>query len=67
MYHRLSYKSTESSMVLDQAETVQKNRYASGDLLIAEKLTVRFDHDSSELHSTFNIAQLNPIGLDGWI
>lgn len=27
-----------------------KNRYASSDLLTAEKLTVRFDHDTTDLH-----------------
>lgn len=42
-----------------------KNRYASGDLLTAEKLTVRFDHDSSGLHISgeyYNKARQEPKG-----
>lgn len=42
-----------------------KNRYASSDLLTAEKLTVRFDHDSTDLHISgeyYNKARQEPSG-----
>ena len=42
-----------------------KNRYTSSDLLTAEKLTVRFDHDSSDLHISgeyYNKARQEPSG-----
>lgn len=42
-----------------------KNRYSSSDLLTAEKLTVRFDHDSSDLHISgefYNKARQEPNG-----
>lgn len=42
-----------------------KNRYSSNDLLTAEKLTVRFDHDSNDLHISgeyYNKARQEPSG-----